>query len=137
MDVDFSLENISKAAKVFLDAIGNRKIIALHGEMGAGKTTFVHAITDLLGVNDGVSSPTYSIINEYTTAAGDGLYHLDLYRLKDEAEVIAAGAEECFYSDELCLIEWPAIAIRLLPVGTVHCYLTVTGNNQRRLQIKL
>ena len=137
MDVNFSLENISNTAKVFLDAIGERKIIALHGDMGAGKTTFVHAVTDLLGVKDAVSSPTFSIINEYTTAAGDTLYHLDLYRLKDEAELIAAGAEECFYSGELCLIEWPGIAARLLPGGTLHCYLTITGNNERMLQIKL
>ncbi len=137
MDIDFSLENISKAAKVFLEVIGDRKIIALHGEMGAGKTTFVHAVTDLLGVKDGVSSPTYSIINEYTTAAGDTIYHLDLYRLKDEAEVMAAGGGECFYSGELCFIEWPGIAARLLPEGTVHCSLIITGNNERRLQIKL
>ncbi|MEJ7609912.1 MAG: tRNA (adenosine(37)-N6)-threonylcarbamoyltransferase complex ATPase subunit type 1 TsaE [Ferruginibacter sp.] len=137
MEVIFSLGNINEAAKSFLAAIGGSKIIALHGEMGAGKTTFVHAVTDLLGVSDSVSSPTYSIINEYTTATGDTVFHLDLYRLKDEQEVIAAGVEDCFSSGALCLIEWPGVAERLLPEGTVHAQFTVTGNNERMLQIKL
>lgn len=132
----FSLEEIGRAAGDFIKAISEQKIIALHGQMGAGKTTFVHAICDALGVKDSVSSPTFSIINEYSSAQGI-IYHIDLYRLKDENEAVAAGVEECLYSGNLCLVEWPEITPGLFPDNTVHCYLTITGNNERMLQIKL
>jgi tRNA threonylcarbamoyladenosine biosynthesis protein TsaE len=137
MDVNFSLENIKEAAKTFLTAIGEKKVIALHGQMGAGKTTFVHAICDSLGVSAAVSSPTFSIINEYHSAEGEVIYHLDLYRLKDEQEAINAGVEDCFYSGNFCLVEWPEITPALFPDETVHCYLNVSGNNERQLKIKL
>jgi tRNA threonylcarbamoyladenosine biosynthesis protein TsaE len=137
MDVNFSLENINEAAKTFLEAIGEKKVIALHGQMGAGKTTFVHAVSDILGVSVAVSSPTFSIINEYISAEGKIIYHLDLYRLKDEQEAINAGVEDCFYSGNLCLVEWPEITPALFPDDTVHCYLTVSGNNERQLKIKM
>ena len=132
----FSLEEIRRAAGDFIKAVSEQKVIALHGQMGAGKTTFIHAICDGLGVNDSVSSPTFSIINEYRSAQGT-IYHIDLYRLKDENEAIAAGVEECLYSGNLCLVEWPEITPGLFPDNTVHCYLTITGNNERMLQIKL
>ena len=132
----FSLEEIGRAAGDFIKAISEQKIIALHGQMGAGKTTFVHAVCETLGVKDSVSSPTFSIINEYRSAQGT-IYHIDLYRLKDENEAIAAGVEECLYSGNLCLVEWPEITPGLFPDNTVHCYLTITGNNERMLQIKL
>ena len=137
MDIFFPLHEIDNTARTFLQKIVERKIIALHGQMGAGKTTFVHAICDVLGVQDAVSSPTFSIINEYTTAAKESVYHIDLYRLKNEAEAIAAGVEDCLYSGNLCFIEWPEIAPGILPDEMVHCYLTVKGNNERMLQIKL
>ncbi len=137
MDVIFSLEEIKEAAQKMLSIIGERKIVALHGQMAAGKTTLVHAICDVLGVNDPVSSPTFSIINSYLTAENKTVYHIDLYRLKDEQEAIAAGVEDCFYSGNLCIAEWPEITPGLFPPGTVHCYLTIKGNNARMLQIKL
>ena len=137
MDFFFSLDKIDTAARTFLNAIGERKVIALHGQMGAGKTTFVHAVCDALGVRDAVSSPTFSIINEYTTEANSPLFHIDLYRLKNEGETIEAGVEDCLYSGNLCFIEWPEIAPGILPDDTVHCYLSVKGNNERMLQIKL
>jgi tRNA threonylcarbamoyladenosine biosynthesis protein TsaE len=136
MDVNFSLQNIDKAAINFLAAIGQKKVIALHGQMGAGKTTFVHAICDALGVNGAVSSPTFSIINEYKSANGDIIYHLDLYRLKDEQEAINAGLEDCLYSGNLCLVEWPEITPELFPEDTVHCYLSVSGERERKLVIE-
>ena len=135
MDVNFSLENINEAAATFLEAIGTKKVIALHGQMGAGKTTFVHAISDALGVQAAVSSPTFSIINEYTSANGDIIYHLDLYRLKDEQEAINAGVEDCLYSGNLCLVEWPEITPELFPDDTMHCYLSVVGEKERKLVI--
>lgn len=137
MDVIFTLENINDAAKTFLQTIGNKKVIALHGQMGAGKTTFVHAICDVLKVKDTTSSPTFSIINEYNSADGEIIYHLDLYRLKDDQEAINAGVEDCFYSGNLCLVEWPEITPALFPDDTVDCYLSVLGENERRLEIKL
>jgi tRNA threonylcarbamoyladenosine biosynthesis protein TsaE len=137
MDVNFSLEKINEAVASFLQAIGQKKVIALHGQMGAGKTTFVHAICDSLGVTAAVSSPTFSIINEYKSAKGEIIYHLDLYRLKDEQEAINAGVEDCLYSGNLCLVEWPEITPGLFPEDTVHCYLLVSGENLRRLEIKL
>ncbi len=135
MDVNFSLDKINEAAKIFLQAIGDKKVIALHGQMGAGKTTFVHAICDVLQVNDTVSSPTFSIINEYRSTEGKVIYHLDLYRLKDDQEAINAGVEDCFYSGNLCLVEWPEITPALFPDDTVQCYLSVSGENERKLVI--
>lgn len=135
MDVNFSLKNINEAAKTFLETIGEKKVIALHGQMGAGKTTFVHSICDVLGVSAAVSSPTFSIINEYSSAEGETIYHLDLYRIKDDQEAINAGVEDCFYSGNLCLVEWPEITPALFPDDTVHCYLFVSGENERRLVI--
>ncbi len=135
MDINFSLKNINEAAKTFLQLVGDRKVIALHGKMGAGKTTFVHAICDALNVNDTVSSPTFSIINEYNAAEGMVIYHLDLYRLKNEQEAINAGVEDCLYSGNLCLVEWPEITPKLLPDDTAHCYLSVSGEKERKLVI--
>ena len=136
MDVSFSLDTINDAAQTFLNIVANKKVIALHGEMGAGKTTFVHAVCDILQVKNSVSSPTFSIINEYTSAEGKTIYHLDLYRLKDEQEAINAGVEDCFYSGNLCMVEWPEITPALFPEDTVHCYIKVTGDNERMLQIR-
>ena len=136
MDVSFSLETINEAAQTFLNSTAGKKVIALHGEMGAGKTTFVHAVCDILQVKNSVSSPTFSIINEYTSAEGKTIYHLDLYRLKDEQEALHAGVEDCFYSGNLCMVEWPEITTALFPEDTVHCYIKVTGDNERMLEIR-
>ena len=136
MDVLFTLPQIQSAAATFLGAVKNTNVIALHGEMGAGKTTFVHALCDELGVKNAVSSPTFSIINEYTTAKGETIYHLDLYRLKSVQEAIDAGVEDCFYSGNLCLVEWPEIAPAIFPENTLHVYIEIAGNAERRLVIR-
>ena len=135
MDVSFSLDKIHDAAVKILKAIEGKKVIALHGDMGAGKTTFIHAVCNAMGVKDAVSSPTFSIINEYTSAEGKIIYHLDLYRLKSAQEAIEAGVEDCLYSGNLCMVEWPEIAPALLPDNAVHCYISVTGANERSLVI--
>ncbi len=136
MDVLFTLPQIRSAAATFLAAAKNANVIAIHGEMGAGKTTFVHAVCDELGVQNAVSSPTFSIINEYTTAAGKTIYHLDLYRLKSVEEAINAGVEDCFYSGNLCIVEWPEIAPSIFPENTLQAHIEIVGSNERRLVIK-
>ena len=136
MDVLFTLPQIKSAVTQFLSAVNNHNVIALHGEMGAGKTTFVHALCDELGVENAVSSPTFSIINQYTTAKGKTIYHLDLYRLKSVQEAIDAGVEDCFYSGNLCLVEWPEIAPAIFPEDTLHVHIEIVGNDERRLVIR-
>ncbi|MBC7510081.1 MAG: tRNA (adenosine(37)-N6)-threonylcarbamoyltransferase complex ATPase subunit type 1 TsaE [Ferruginibacter sp.] len=137
MDSYFNLENIATAAKDFLQTIKENKLIAFHGDMGAGKTTFIKELCRQLQVTDIVSSPTYSIIQQYKTADEQRVYHLDLYRIKDEEEALMAGVEECFYSGNYCLVEWPEKAPGLFPKNTLHCYLSAAGNNERKLQIKM
>ena len=116
---------------------GNTKVFAFHGEMGAGKTTFIHALCDVKGIKDAVTSPTFSIINEYRYVE-DGnekkLFHLDLYRLKDEEEAIRAGIEDCLYSDSICLVEWPDKAAHIFPDNSLHVYIEVVDSAERKLR---
>lgn len=137
MVVDFSLNEIDKAAGLLLSAGKGRTVYALHGDMGAGKTTLVHAVCHQLHIQDTVSSPTFSIINEYRAGTGAIVYHLDLYRLAGETEAIAAGVEDCLFSGNLCFVEWPEKAPGLFPPDTVHCYLESAGDNIRKLRINL
>jgi len=137
MDSKFNLADIDHAAANFLKEVKEHTVIAFYGEMGAGKTTFINALCRQLRVTDTVSSPTFSIINQYKTALGKTVYHMDLYRLKDEEEAIMAGVEDCLHSGDLCFVEWPEIAPALLPTDTIHCEITLTGNTERKLQIKL
>ena len=137
MVVNFKLAQIESVAAAFIKNIAGKKVIAFHGEMGAGKTTFIHALCNVLAVKDVVGSPTFSIINEYRTATGNIVFHLDLYRLKDEQEAIAAGVEDCLYSGNLCLVEWPEKAAGIFPDDAVHCYLKSVSHNERKLQINL
>ena len=137
MELNFTLETIAAAATQFIKAVGQNKVIALHGEMGAGKTTFVHAVCNALGVNDQVSSPTYTIINQYQTANGEIIYHLDLYRLRNEEEALQAGVEDCLYAGGWCFVEWPQKAAGLFPANTLQATITSTEINSRKLLINL
>ncbi|MEI2747743.1 MAG: tRNA (adenosine(37)-N6)-threonylcarbamoyltransferase complex ATPase subunit type 1 TsaE [Ferruginibacter sp.] len=137
MVVNFALNEIDRAAREFLALLGDRKTVAFHGEMGAGKTTFIHALCKVMGVEDVTSSPTFSIINEYKKANGETVLHMDLYRLRDEQEAVSAGVEDGLFSGNLCLVEWPEKAKGIFPEDAVHCYITVTGSSSRKLQINL
>lgn len=137
MELMFTPETIEDAARQFLSALNGYEVIAFHGEMGAGKTTFIHSVCKVMGIQNGVSSPTFSIINEYRTSDGSIVYHMDLYRLKNETEGIDAGVEDCMYSGNICFVEWPEKAPGLFPAGTLHCYLNTVGANQRKLRINL
>jgi tRNA threonylcarbamoyladenosine biosynthesis protein TsaE len=138
MELNFSLSNIKETATRFWKMADDVRVFAFHGEMGAGKTTFIHALCDAKGVKDAVTSPTFSIINEYSYIENDiakKIFHLDLYRLKDEEEAIRAGMEDCLYSDAICLVEWPEKAAAILPDDTLHIYLKITDSASRKLRI--
>lgn len=137
MELYFTLQTIAETAAQFIILAANNKVIALHGEMGAGKTTFVDALCHALGVNDQVSSPTYTIINQYQTANGEIIYHLDLYRLRNEEEAIQAGAEDCLYTGSWCFVEWPEKAPGIFPDNTLHITLSTVEINRRKLLINL
>jgi tRNA threonylcarbamoyladenosine biosynthesis protein TsaE len=134
--VKFTLENIDKAASEFLKELGDRKIVAFYGSMGAGKTTFIKAICDVLGVTDTVNSPTFAIVNEYLAASGDSVYHFDFYRIKKIEEAYDFGYEDYFYSGNLCLIEWPELIEELLPEDTVRVKIEETTSGDRELTIE-
>jgi tRNA threonylcarbamoyladenosine biosynthesis protein TsaE len=131
----FTIENIHRVAKDFWAFVNGSPVIALHGQMGAGKTTFVHALCDAKKVVSTVGSPTFSIINEYSYEGGT-IYHIDLYRLKDEEEAIRAGVEDCLYSGSICLVEWPERIPHLFPENTVHARLEVISEQERRLKVE-
>ena len=132
--ITYKLDNISNAANKLWQAFRDKKVIAFHGQMGAGKTTFIHALCELNGVKDVVGSPTFSIINEYYMPAGK-IFHIDLYRLKDEEEAIRAGVEECLYSDHICLVEWPEKAPGIFPDDTLHVFIDVADSDTRKIRI--
>jgi len=136
MDLTFTLDKIEENAKLFWDAVKDAKVFAFHGEMGAGKTTFIHALCEQKQVEDVVSSPTFSIINEYNYHE-DGMlkriYHIDLYRLKSEEEAMRAGVEDCIYSGDICLVEWPEKAPGLFPEETVHITIQLLESGKRKI----
>lgn len=111
-----NLDNIREAARRFIAAIGESTVIAFYGKMGAGKTTFIKAVCEELGVDDVITSPTFAIVNEYRSdATGELIYHFDFYRIKKLDEVYDMGYEDYFYSGALCFIEWPELIEELLP----------------------
>ena len=135
----YQLEQIDTIAGEFWKSIGEYKIFALHGEMGAGKTTLVHALCTYRKVQDHVTSPTFSIINEYRIAENSKvakIFHLDLYRLKDEEEAIRAGIEDCLYSGNICFVEWPERAPALFPDDTASVLIQFVDVNTRHLKLE-
>ena len=132
------LGNIQEAARLFIEQIGDHKVFAFYGKMGAGKTTFIKAICEELGVNDVITSPTFAIINEYRTSPKGRLveatiYHFDFYRIKKLEEVYDMRYEDYFYSGALCFIEWPELIEELLPEDTVKVCITENGDGTRSI----
>ncbi|HUS03509.1 MAG TPA: tRNA (adenosine(37)-N6)-threonylcarbamoyltransferase complex ATPase subunit type 1 TsaE [Chitinophagaceae bacterium] len=136
MESIYRLNEIEVMAGKFIDFLDGRKVFAFHGELGAGKTTFIQAVCKQLGVQENVLSPTFSIINQYSTVNNKTIFHIDLYRVKDNEEAIHAGVEECIYSGDTCFIEWPG-RISFLPDETVNVFLEVLSATERRLMCKL
>lgn len=137
MELIFKLTDISNAAQWLLDQTNGSKCIAFHGEMGAGKTTFISALCTLLGVQSGQSSPTFPIINDYVTSNGETVYHIDLYRLKSETEAMAAGVEDCLYSGNYCFVEWPEKAQGIFPPDVVYVNINTIDSDTRNIKLKL
>lgn len=120
MELTFSLDTIDQAARDFWAQAGNHKVFAFHAPMGTGKTTFIAALCRAKGTDQHASSPTFSLINEYGSAQGSPIYHIDLYRLHNEADARQAGVEECLYSGHICLVEWPEKAPGIFPPETLQ-----------------
>ena len=137
MEVIFTLKQIQDAAYKLLADTASYKVFAFQGEMGAGKTTFIHALCEVMGVQDVVTSPTFSIVNQYKTKDEQTVYHIDLYRLKNEEEAIQAGVEDCLYSGNTCFVEWPDKALGIFPDNTLHVSITAIDRNTRKLKINL
>ena len=138
MELIYSLDAINTAAVEFWEKAGSGNIFAFHGQMGAGKTTFIHALCEVKGVKDVISSPTFPIINEYKYDCEGTmrlLFHMDLYRLKDEEEAIRAGVEDCLFSGFICLVEWPEKAPSIFPDTAVHVYLELVDEKTRSIKI--
>lgn len=134
MDIQIkSLDNIQEAAKTFLQNMGNAHVFAFYGKMGVGKTTFIKALCEQLGVEDVITSPTFALVNEYTSGKGEPIYHFDFYRIKKIEEVYDMGYEDYFYSGNLCLLEWPELIEDLLPEDAVKVTITEKEDGSRIL----
>jgi tRNA threonylcarbamoyladenosine biosynthesis protein TsaE len=138
MEWQFSLDKINDVAKAFWQAVAGKTVFAFHGPMGAGKTTFIHALCDAKGVKDVVGSPTFSIINEYQYLCEGTkmpLFHMDLYRIKDEEEALRTGVEDALFSGYTCLVEWPEKAPGIFPEDTIHVIIELVDTQTRRIKI--
>ena len=133
MEIRFKEEDIKQAAKQFVDRMGENTVFAFYGKMGAGKTTFIKAVCEQLGVDDTVTSPTFAIVNEYEAAGGRPIYHFDFYRIKKVSEAYDMGCEEYFYSGHPCFIEWPELIEEVLPEETVDVTIEALPDGERRL----
>lgn len=114
-----SIDGIVEAAKAFVDAMGEKRVFAFYGKMGVGKTTFIKAVCEEMGVEDVINSPTFAIVNEYVDGRGEPVYHFDFYRIKKEQEVLDIGYEDYVYSGNVCFMEWPELIEGLLPADVV------------------
>ncbi len=142
MDIKIQdLEHIHEAARTFINNIGERTVFAFYGKMGAGKTTFVKAICEELGVEEVITSPTFAIVNDYSLPSSQGstlpsqIYHFDFYRIKKLEEVYDMGYEDYFYSGALCFIEWPELIEELLPDDAVRVTINELPDGSRQITL--
>ena len=132
-----SLDNIREAAKQFIAAMEDNTVFAFYGKMGAGKTTFIKAICEELGVTDVINSPTFAIVNEYRSdETGELIYHFDFYRIKKLDEVYDMGYEDYFYSGALCFIEWPELVEEVLPGDAVKVIIEEMEDGIRSIRLE-
>ncbi len=132
-----NLDQIQAVAKEFISYIKEKKVFAFYGSMGAGKTTFIKALCEELGSPDIVTSPTFTLVNEYLTESGNVVYHFDFYRIEKKEEAFDFGFEEYLYSGNLCFIEWPEKIESLLPDSAIKVRIIVNNNNSRSIEADL
>jgi tRNA threonylcarbamoyladenosine biosynthesis protein TsaE len=130
-----SIRSLPEAARKLLDTYCEQRIFALYGPMGSGKTTFIKSLCAVLGAEDLVSSPTFTLVNEYRTIGGEVLFHIDFYRIRKQEEVFDFGLEEYLTGESYCFMEWPELIEELLPSDTVKIRITVEENDLRRLSV--
>ena len=127
--------DLHEAARQFVDAMGERRVFAFYGPMGAGKTTFIKAVCEALGVEDVINSPTFAIVNEYLDGQGQPIYHFDFYRLKRAAEAYDIGFADYVYSGNVCFMEWPEVVEDLLPDDVVRVKIEEADDGSRTLTL--
>ena len=132
-----NIKDLQKAAKKFLGYFSKPEIFAFYGEMGSGKTSFIQSVCQELNVLDVVTSPTFSLVNEYKSSQHGMLYHFDFYRIQNIREVFDLGYEEYFFQDKYCFIEWPEMIESLLPESSIKVYLEVVSQGKRRLSFSV
>ena len=132
-----SLSDLPQVAKKFLESASGYKVWLFHGEMGAGKTTFIKAICTALGVKDTMSSPTFSIVNEYVGNGGEKVFHFDFFRIKNEAEAYDIGVEDYFYSGNFCFIEWPEKIPTLIPSEHIEIQIALENETYRTIALSV
>ena len=128
-----NLEDLPRAASELIESLNGHTIIALHGTMGAGKTTLIREIASQMGVVDNVTSPTFAIVNQYNTADDSRIYHFDFYRIEKVEEAYDFGYEEYFFSGDLCFVEWPERIAELMPDDTLNITIELTEDNNERV----
>ena len=126
---------LPSVSKELLKVVGDNKILAFYGAMGSGKTTIIKSLCKTLGAIDVATSPTFTIVNEYKTKAGESIYHFDFYRIKKLEEVFDFGVEEYFACGSYCFLEWPELAESALPNDIVKIQISIEPDNQRILSI--
>ena len=135
MEIQFSLAEINDAARKILHS-NPEKVILFNGEMGAGKTTFINALSKVMGVNDTTGSPTFSLVNEYKTTDNQIVYHFDVYRLKSESEAYDMGMDEYLYSGNWCFIEWAEKIPNFIPQAHSVINIKALPNGMRQLSLR-
>lgn len=128
---------LPQAARDFISKMGDNTVFALYGKMGVGKTTFIKAICEEMGVDDTINSPTFAIVNEYRSQTAELIYHFDFYRINKIEEVYDFGYEDYFFSGSICFIEWPELIEDLLPADSVRVYLEETEEGDRTISCDL
>jgi tRNA threonylcarbamoyladenosine biosynthesis protein TsaE len=131
----YTLAQLRQAAEWLLSQMGERKVLAFYGQMGAGKTTLIKEICRALHVTDNVTSPTFALINEYHTAGGKKVFHFDFYRIKNLEEAYDLGYDEYFDSGALCLVEWPELVEELLPENVLRIHIEVPSEGERAISL--
>jgi tRNA threonylcarbamoyladenosine biosynthesis protein TsaE len=135
MNIIYSLEDLSEVAAAIIASVKNKTLL-FYGEMGVGKTTLIKEICKQLEVVDKVSSPTFSLVNEYHTSKAVAIFHFDFYRITKEEEAFDIGIDEYLYNNDWCLIEWPQNVENLLPLDAVKIHLSLLENGKHNLQLK-